>query len=237
MSYNQTCSNSKFLTCVAGLTLLFAASGCRLGNRISEPEPSPPGINGFYRTSPQEFTVCSITDDSNCIATTVDQIPSMVKEIFTDPVIFQVASSEQAAIFNSSGTAGFPVYYDSSYNLGLSGSTSPQTLWYNSACKSHLYIAENGKLNRFTSFQQFGLFAISGRLDLVFEAEEAFEGTGCEAELDAMHLCYDNLANCPGGQADYDYVHEKFDIFVNNGAITSVNIKNLTSIYYAASFR
>lgn len=222
---------------VTVLTLSLLATGCRFGNHVSEPEPEPPGVNGFYKTEPHSLSLCVQTDESDCVATPPSQIPAMVTSIFTNPVIFQTVSTEEAAIFNSAGTIGFPVYFDSSYNLGLSGSTSPETLWYNTNCKSHLYIAENGKLNRFNEVQQFGNYPTVGRLEMTFEAEEAFEGTNCSAELDAMHLCYENIANCPAGQVDYDYVHEKFDLYVNNGLILPANFKDLLSLYYSATYR
>lgn len=236
MSFTKADFLNYFVGGVIALTISSVLTGCRFGNHVSEPEPTPPGVNGFYRTEAQSLSLCAQTENSDCVAAPVNQIPKMVTDIFTNPVIFQTTSTEEAAIYNSSGTIGFPVFFDSAYNLGLSGSTSPQTLWYDANCKSHLYIAETGKLNRFNEFQSFGIYSISGRMDMTFEAEEAFEGTNCETELDAMHLCYENIANCPAGQADYDYVREKFELFVNNGIVTPATFKDLLSIYYAATY-
>jgi hypothetical protein len=231
-----------------GLLLLFAAlsgtlSGCRFGNRVEE-AVRPRGYSGYYRTAPQTLTFCSIHSSTDCAQAPVNQIPSLIANVMTNPIALisrdDTGSSAYLAASDESGFA-LPTLVDvASSSLSYVGQTSPVALWDDPACTTRLYVDEAGSFTQSTSAGTLAGKPLSGTLAITLSITRTIDGN-CTASLTAMKSCYENESQCGGADsAENANLHEAvvafFDPFIQAGVLPAANLTQASVLAYEVRY-
>lgn len=217
-------------------------SGCRLGNHV-EAQPSPAQVSGYFQSQPQSLTFSTTHTTSQQVSAPVNQIPSQVSFVMTNPVAFILDDAASGASYlaasDGSGYA-LPIYYDAGEVLSYVGSTSPQILWEDPACTTLLQVEESGKLTRFASSQEFLGFPTVGRASVTIRITRVIEGT-CGPTMTALANCYGDVDQCggssPAENADLqESVVSFFTPYITAGTMTAADIPNVQGMAYEARY-
>jgi len=177
-------------------------TGCRLGNQVVKPEdPYANDPSGYYKAGVETLTFCAGSGSSTCQSASVNLLPSLASSVYTNPVIVMLEDPSTGegyiAASDRSGRA-FPILIGAdNTTLTYAGATQPETLWFDSACSTQMYLEQSGRLvadsaNAGTDLQGLPL---SGDIQLQVEVITTFDGD-CSASLEAMRVCYLDATQC-----------------------------------------
>jgi len=205
----------------------------------------PETFSGYYRSSPQTLNFCAVHGSTDCAAAPINQIPSLVANVMTNPVALisrdEASGEAYLAASDESGYA-LPVTVDASTSkLSFVGQTSPATLWNDDACTTRLYVDEAGSFEKSSSAGTMGGKPLSGSLAVTLSLTRTLDGD-CSASLQAMKSCYENEAQCGGtDSADNASLHagvaDFFDPYLQAGVLNAADIPSLTVLAYEIQYQ
>ena len=224
-------------TAVLAITVSWAMSGCRFGNRV-EGGSTPDPYTGYYEIAPQTVKFCmgkSTNPNEVCVDGLASQIPPYLANRLTNPVAFvmqDLAAGDAAFVnFNLDMTKYLPVVIASDQTLKLIGNFSPQPIVPGSdpTCLATQYVDEVGKLTKGGTFQTHTTKTIQGRIKLDVQVVTTFSD-GCASALNTLAQCYNSAGAC-GAMAQQD-VQNFLNPYLNTNLLSLGDVPNLNTLSY-----
>ena len=238
---------------VMALILSWAVTGCRLGNHV-ENQPQEPSHIKFYATTSQTFALSAsyipqaTPEDGLQVkqdTAPLDEIPSFIQQIMSDPVafFFDPQNQNEGAVLSykwQKGDPGIPVTYDANMNFGapaqsraydwtVDGYHCTRTL--SEEVKDGLIVAAPAPYQVTVDANQ--KLTVSGKLELTYTRVDSFDGN-CAPLLQYAADCLSRRIACkPDTLALFEDI---FDPFVNR-VLTIDDIATVSSVSYSVSYK
>jgi hypothetical protein len=227
-----------------GILLLFLLlSSCRVGNRVETVTEGVDTTSGYYRTSPESYTLSAILDGNieRQASQGTNLIPSSQRALFSDPMalVIQDAAVGKGTVLSSSGDLGFQVSLDLTARTFSASAQGEGDL--TDICRYRIRITRTGGFTPgpIATFQ--GL-QTRGRLAVASLTTHTFVGTGCPSALLDWQACYLDAGVCEGDTSQEKlessaWIHNLLDPYVDAGILSTQEIGNVQGLASSLQYR
>jgi hypothetical protein len=234
--------------------LLFAATGCRLGNAVTGGAVSD-GMTGYYDSAPQKLTFCAtVSSTETCADAPAIQVPAQITSQITaslpNPVAFLLSdpTNDSGVLLSPTGTGlELPMEIDpTSLTLGILGPVTSGPAFLDEGCQQEIYLQGDGQIVKGPGDVEpnpnGGTLQTLGRITLDVKVSYTISGTTCTASLQNLANCYANAADCGGTSSDQNSATQAqyqalFNPYVTANVLTAAGIANLSAFGYEIRYQ